>query len=359
MKQRLKINQWVNFEDRLNYVIPRSGIPGIYYFRNTVDGKGYIGMTSNLHRRIVGHMTMLRKKNSYAEVENQPRAILNFYKQMWQFELSDIEFCILYMIEDESLTEEQIKEILSPKLKEFIQEYDTIANGYNSISENTINATRKYSEETREKMKIANKQKANNGDNTVYVYDITTKERLYCLTMPALCKYIGTKIDPRQLKQNSVIKKNWLGARSVEELEDKIEYYYKHCDLTGTYRADSLIPEEMVRDLFKGITYPEFSAKYNLKDFAYKMYQKQFETNCKVNRLNYEFFMYRREHSLEDTQRHLGMSYVAAQEQERFNNKNLLELNDMYIDGNYPYNYYIINNFLRGTIEDYKFIDVE
>lgn len=110
-------------------------VSGIYCIRNTVDGKMYIGRSTNLAKREKTHFWML-KKNRHFNVHLQRAYNLN--PDVFKFEI----------------LEECAKDLLNDKEVFYISKYKTMdmEHGYNLCEGGKATTGRKFSEETLKKM---------------------------------------------------------------------------------------------------------------------------------------------------------------------------------------------------------------
>lgn len=113
--------------------------PGIYAINNLVNGKKYIGQSTNLYHRQCGHMTNLN--NNMHPNQHLQNAWNKYGKE--QFEFIIIEYCSI--------------EKLNEKEKYWIDYYQSNIMGYNIRIDATSNRGLKWSDEHRKKMmKIIN-----------------------------------------------------------------------------------------------------------------------------------------------------------------------------------------------------------
>jgi predicted GIY-YIG superfamily endonuclease len=95
---------------------------GIYKITNIINNKSYIGQSININQRFYRHKSALKKGKHY---NNYLLASYNKYG------LESFTFDILFLLENNSLSKEEILNILNQKEKEFILQYDSFLNGYN------------------------------------------------------------------------------------------------------------------------------------------------------------------------------------------------------------------------------------
>lgn len=113
---------------------------GIYYIKNTVNGKYYIGQSSySIHRRWLLHKWQLR--NGIHPNDHLQRAWNEYGEEVFEFK-------ILYLTDkDEPLDDLEI---------EYISKYNAYSEGYNQTLGGNSNHGYKPSEETKKKIGIAN-----------------------------------------------------------------------------------------------------------------------------------------------------------------------------------------------------------
>lgn len=226
-------------------------------------------------------MHIIRYKDLYINKNEQYQKdsmVLNAHRQFWNFNIEDIEFCILFMVEKSSLSRKELDKLLSDKEKYYISLYDTKENGYN-MNGGGIDGIRTLTRESYKRICLANKRKATNGDNIVYCYDIKTQERTYFISNYAFRNFLGMNVDNDCLYKYSIIKNQYLAARTVDALEDKIQEYYSHFDINGVYHQ-YMPTDDMLRDICKYISEDEYNKKYNQKA-TYRSYST-FINRCKV-----------------------------------------------------------------------------
>ena len=130
----------------------------IYKYENKINHKVYIGQTTDLVNRKSSH----RYKSTFEKNK--------FYNAVRKYGWDNFDFDIIAQVEESSL--DKITEILDSLEVQFIEQYDSFYNGYNSttgghcyrgkaVSEDfrEFCRNRQYSEETRQKMGIAAKNR--------------------------------------------------------------------------------------------------------------------------------------------------------------------------------------------------------
>lgn len=200
--------------------------PGIYCFRNKINGKCYIGQAINLKNRYNDHM---RKYKNHGHCMYLYRAFNKYGIDNFEyFVVERVEFC------------DNIKEVLDDLEKKYIQEYDSYNNGYNlTLGGDAGVLGLKMTEEQRAKISKISRDILNDGRFTAYVYDDQTKEILTFTSFSEAGRQLG--INYASLRNSYYHKRfchnRWFSARSKEEIEElissgKIEEYkerYQRC----------------------------------------------------------------------------------------------------------------------------------
>lgn len=109
---------------------------GIYYFKNKINEKYYIGQSIDIYRRIKAHH-MVDYKNKNNSCYNT-----KFYEALRKYELDNFEIGVI---------EECSYELLSEREKYWIEYYNSFENGYNSTLGGEILSPNLFTEETENK----------------------------------------------------------------------------------------------------------------------------------------------------------------------------------------------------------------
>lgn len=88
---------------------------GIYYFKNKINGKYYVGQSVNLGRRYSRHKRFSNK-------EQHPSSETKLYRAFRKYGFDNFEYKILEECERDELNERE---------KFYIEKYDSVFNGYN------------------------------------------------------------------------------------------------------------------------------------------------------------------------------------------------------------------------------------
>lgn len=104
-------------------------ISGIYEFYNLITHKRYIGRSQNIYQRIGEH---LRHSNN----NNDSNYNSHFYKALRKYPMNNWQIRCIYKSDD-------INELIN-KERQFIIQYNTVTNGYNSTYETDTAPSKKY-----------------------------------------------------------------------------------------------------------------------------------------------------------------------------------------------------------------------
>lgn len=297
----------MNIEDRL-YVDTCSGI---YYFKNLLNGKYYIGQAVNIRKRLIHHLSNFASSRYDAPL----------YKSLQKYGLENFEFGILQRIEEDELV---LKDIL-----DFWERYYIVL--YNSYGDTGYNQTRggdagvlglKMTDKQRQHISLNSKKQANDGRNKVFCYDVKNKVTILCTSLHALGIYLNLKLSASSLK-NLLVARQFLIARTLATLYNKRKEYNRRNsnintrefrDITGKYPKK--ITEEAIQDIINGMTQKEWMKKHNL---CKSSYSKTKQNLIKSNKMEYtrvytkkvskeEFLEYMKDHSIEETAEHFNVS---------------------------------------------------
>ena len=184
-------------------------VPGIYLFKNKINGKCYVGQAKlSLRRRLLRHKNNLEHERYDAPI----------YKALKKYGWENFDFYILEQF-DEEYTHE-----LGKKLDELEIHYISVYNSYGKTGYNqTLGGDGgikgyKYTKEQREKVSNCSKSVTRDGRYKIFYFDIETKEYGEDLTLTDFLEKI--KVTTRHIE--CLIANRYVVARSKEDLENKI-----------------------------------------------------------------------------------------------------------------------------------------
>ena len=191
--------------------------PGIYYIKNTKNGKGYVGQSQNIRVRVRRHINLFKRK-----VYDAP-----LYKAFDKYGLDAFEVEALLSITD-LVDKFEIKNKLDEAEIYYIDKLNTYTynhKGYNQTIGGDAGITGyKYTDEQRQHISKNTKRQAADGRYMIYCYDIINKEYITEVNTPALARRLGINIDNADVRR-MICKKRYVLARSKEKLEENIKFF--------------------------------------------------------------------------------------------------------------------------------------
>lgn len=180
-------------------------ISGVYIITNKLNGKHYVGSSCNVTRRLTRHFADL-KKGVHHSIKLQ-RAFNKYGKAAF---VSDI----IEIVED--------KQLLIVREQMHINEFDSLANGYNTRPDAASNLGIKFSDETRQKMRKP-KSAAHIESFRNKLFSDTHKANL---TKPkseaAKARMRKPKSAAARLNMGQPGNQHWLGRTHTEETKAKL-----------------------------------------------------------------------------------------------------------------------------------------
>ena len=225
-------------------------LPGIYYFRNKINNKYYIGQAINIRKRFSSHFIQIKKENNKYPI----------YRAILKYGIENFEYAVIGVFRTW-----ESKEILKKKLdfleKKYIKEYNSYGStGYNqTLGGDGGVLGYKMTKEQRRIISINSKREANDGRNNIYVYDLLTqKEYLFSSSIEA-GKYLN--INGASLKNcKGNISKSYLNryiiGRTKEELYLNTNYYNKYISMHEITKSSKVKNSGM------------FDNKYSLEEYT-------------------------------------------------------------------------------------------
>ena len=184
--------------------------PGIYCFKNTINGKHYIGQAVNLQKRFKTHM-----HNFVNQRYDTP-----LYRAFTKYTLDNFEYCILEIIEE---TLDDIKNLLDVLEKQYIQQYNSYEKGYNQTLGGDYGILGyKFTPEQKEKQRENTLKITKDGRYEIIVFNQDTNEYRTFLNMRIAADTMGFKES--SFRTAKCRKRCYLGkfyiASTVEEIQE-------------------------------------------------------------------------------------------------------------------------------------------
>ena len=267
--------------------------PGIYYIKNTKNGKGYVGQSQNIRIRVRRHINLFKRK-----VYDAP-----LYKAFDKYGLDAFEVEVLLSITD-LVDKFEIKNKLDEAEIYYIDKLNTYTynhKGYNQTIGGDAGITGyKYTDEQRQHISENSKRQAADGRFTIYCYDIINKEYITEVNTPALAIRLNISIDSRAIKR-IIRKSQYILARSKEKLEEKINFFKENLNTKssdgkkeklkskpsngnkenlnskssdGRFKKDPRA-DEIIKDIKQGMSCATFMCKYNMCKKSYYNYKNE------------------------------------------------------------------------------------
>ena len=168
--------------------------PGIYYIKNTKNGKGYVGQSQNIRIRVRRHINLFKRK-----VYDAP-----LYKAFDKYGLDAFEVEVLLSITD-LVDKFEIKNKLDEAEIYYIDKLNTYTynhKGYNQTIGGDAGITGyKYTDEQRQHISENSKRQAADGRYTIYCYDIINKQYITEVNIHALARRLGINIDTSDIRR--------------------------------------------------------------------------------------------------------------------------------------------------------------
>lgn len=229
---------------------------GIYYIKNDINEKYYIGQAVMLRKRLLHHISNY-KNNRY----DAP-----LYKAFNKYGLENFSVGV---IEDfkTGYNKEELKNILDNKEKFYIKKYNSYGStGYNQTLGGDAGVLGyKMTKEQLHHISTNSKNFGNDGRNMIYCYDIDSNCTYTAVSLVALGNILKTKFFTSQLR-NRVVRNKYVLARTPEQLEDK----KKIAKESLVYKLQ--FTEELYTDIIN-LSYKDFMVKYKVCKKTYYNYR--------------------------------------------------------------------------------------
>lgn len=222
-------------------------LPGIYYFRNKINNKYYIGQAINIRKRFSSHFIQIKKENNKYPI----------YKAILKYGIENFEYAVV-----EVFRTWESQKILKKKLdfleKKYIKEYNSYGStGYNqTLGGDGGVLGYKMTEEQKKHISENSKRIANDGRNNIYVYDLKeNKEYLFssCAEAGRILSIDGVGLKNSYIRNTSKSYLNrFILGKSIEELHLNIDCYDK---CVKTYKSSKIKNSGM------------FDNKYSLEEY--------------------------------------------------------------------------------------------
>ena len=289
---------------------------GIYCFKNTINGKCYIGQAIKLRKRLQQHWNCWN---------NERYSHLLIYRAFKKYGLEKFELIILDTFQDALGFNTKIK--LDALEKKYISEYNSYENGYNmTLGGDAGVLGLKMTDEQKEKIRKASlkqqedirQELSKNSDNWIKCKNIKTKEILIFKTKREASETLLIKeyIISRCLnKKYHIVNKTWQFCYNCEEFEKIPDYDTFEFDSWNSGQFKALSNKEEICEYIKNnpkSPYAEVKQFFDLSRQTYYNYRKElgikFDQRIDTKVEKNEFLEYAKDHTKEECMFHFNIS---------------------------------------------------
>lgn len=208
---------------------------GIYYITNNINGKGYIGQSLMLHKRLMDHLycsTRKSHKNRYP-----------LYLALNKYGIENFELTIIESFEKDNNTIQEQKNKLNDLEVLYIKKYNTFGEGYNQTIGGSSTSGYVFNDAVRKKLSTILTQYYREAEATYLVYDISTSEKY---TFKNVFEFydkfnIDNKNSPHRLKYKrnksgySIFMSKFIVSDNETNLDDQINRYLNSTSTRNYY----------------------------------------------------------------------------------------------------------------------------
>lgn len=188
--------------------------PGIYFIKNKINNKYYIGQAINIKKRLLKHLS-----NFHAKKYDNP-----LYRAFDKYGLDNFEYGVIKEFEGNDFT--LIKKELDTLEVRFIQEYKSYGDsGYNqTIGGDGGILGYKMTEEQKEKVSKNSKAMNEDGRNIIWIYDIGEKTYSMFITPEYASEFFNIKANTlRSAIRYKICFGKYIVERTETSLREKVK----------------------------------------------------------------------------------------------------------------------------------------
>ena len=203
---------------------------GIYYFKNKINNKYYIGQTLVLRKRLLKHFYNWQNDQDYP-----------IYHAFTKYGIDNFEVGILADFKS-GFTKEELKSKLDELEIKYIEEFNSYgATGYNQTKGGDGGVLGyKMTEEQKEVIKNNSLQQASDGRFLIYIYDIIEHSHYTFINLRYASDILKVNYNVLRNK-NTILKYNkYIVYENAEDLKSKLE-------LIKTSKEDKFTKEEFLQ----------------------------------------------------------------------------------------------------------------
>lgn len=231
--------------------------PGIYYFKNKVNNKYYIGQALNIRKRFYSHYIQIKKENNKYPI----------YKAIVKYGLENFEYGVIGIFRTWE-SQELLKKKLDFLEKKYIKEYNSYGNtGYNqTLGGDGGILGYKMTEEQKEHISQNVKQWSLDGRNDIYVYDLL-KDTCYLFhSFQEASEYFSVNrnaLYSATRRENGIALKQFVINKDKEKLNDIVKTVKSKKSFTsnsGQFKVKYSLEEyKQFKELYPNLSLPKLA----------------------------------------------------------------------------------------------------
>ena len=245
------------------YKIPKWA--GIYCIKNNINNKCYIGQAIMLRKRLLHHIS-----NYKLDRYNNP-----LYKAFKKYGLEN--FSLNIIKEFKGLSKEELKRTLDEEEMYDREEYNSYGStGYNQTKGGDGGILGyKMTDAQKEVISKYSKEKANDGRNMIYCYNLLENSTYIAITLKALNNILNENLKTGDIR-NLLCRKKYILARSLQDLESKKILFKNKVSLSNSStKFVSKLTNEMIKDIKEGMKEKDFLHKHKVCKKTYYNYKNK------------------------------------------------------------------------------------
>ena len=245
------------------YKIPKWA--GIYCIKNNINNKCYIGQAIMLRKRLLHHIS-----NYKSDRYDNP-----LYRAFKKYGLENFSLDIIK--EFKGLSKEELKRTLDEQEIYYIEKYNSYGTkGYNQTKGGDGGILGyKMKKKKKEVISKYSKEKANDGRNMIYCYNLLENSTYIAITLKALNNILNENLKTGDIR-NLLCRKKYILARSLQDLESKKILFKNKVSLSNSStKFVSKLTNEMIKDIKEGMKEKDFLHKHKVCKKTYYNYKNK------------------------------------------------------------------------------------
>ena len=245
------------------YKIPKWA--GIYCIKNNINNKCYIGQAIMLRKRLLHHIS-----NYKSDRYDNP-----LYRAFKKYGLENFSLDIIK--EFKGLSKEELKRTLDEQEIYYIEKYNSYrTKGYNQTKGGDGGILGyKMTDAQKEVISKYSKEKANDGRNMIYCYNLLENYTYIAITLKALNNILNENLKTGDIR-NLLCRKKYILARSLQDLESKKILFKNKVSLSNSStKFVSKLTNEMIKDIKEGMKEKDFLHNHKVCKKTYYNYKNK------------------------------------------------------------------------------------